>query len=96
MTVYIREYKDVLARDISDGDIVTWIEDGETPEQAIDRAMAGDGRIEKIFEWQSGDDFGLGIDSTNKSWIADGRAYPGQYGIYPLSFEDLCGILIIC
>lgn len=27
MTVYIREYKDVLGRDIKKGDTVTWLED---------------------------------------------------------------------
>lgn len=95
MTAYIRKYKDVLGRDIKKGDIVTWLEDEETPEQAIDRAKAGKGRIEKVFEWSQENDLGLGIDSTNKSWIEDGRAYPGQYGIYPFNFEDLQDIIVV-
>lgn len=27
----------------------------------------------------------LGYDSTRQSWIDSGRAYPGEFGFYPLS-----------
>ena len=30
----------------------------------------------------------LGVDSTNPSWIENGRAVPGQYGVYPFSESD--------
>lgn len=30
----------------------------------------------------------LGVDSTNPQWIEQGRAAPGQYGIYQFSEED--------
>lgn len=31
----------------------------------------------------------LGIDATNPGWIRIGRAVPCQYGIYPLTQDDL-------
>ena len=30
----------------------------------------------------------LGIDATNPKWIEKGRAYPGDYGHYPLIREE--------
>ncbi len=95
MTDYIREYKDVLGRDIKKGETVTWLEDDETPEQAIMRARAGRGQIEEVFEWSQDGDMGLGTDATNKSWIEDGRARPCEYGIYPFNFEDLQDIVVV-
>ena len=31
----------------------------------------------------------LGEDATNPVWIQNGRAYPGDYGVYPFNLEDL-------
>ena len=31
----------------------------------------------------------LGVDATNKKWIESGRAVPCQYGIYPLTHDDV-------
>lgn len=33
--------------------------------------------------------FGLGTDATNPAWIEKGRAVPCEYGVYPLTWEDL-------
>ena len=34
------------------------------------------------------DDDHLGVDSTNPKWIENGRAVPGEYGVYPFSAAD--------
>lgn len=31
----------------------------------------------------------LGTDATNPSWIKNGRAFEGEFGVYPLDHEDL-------
>lgn len=31
----------------------------------------------------------LGLDATNPAWIRSGRASPCEYGIYPLTLDDL-------
>ena len=31
----------------------------------------------------------LGTDATNPTWIKDGRAVPFEYGMYPLTQEEL-------
>jgi hypothetical protein len=36
---------------------------------------------------QTADDY-LGVDSTNPRWIENGRAVPGEYGIYPFNLAD--------
>ena len=36
----------------------------------------------------------LGIDATNPSWIASGKARPCEYGIYPLDADDLSCIVL--
>ena len=30
----------------------------------------------------------LGTDATNPKWIESGRAYPGEFGYYPLTREE--------
>ena len=45
---------------------------------------------EEVYEWE--DEYGnkgLGIDATNPVWIEKGRAVPCEFGIYPLTTEDL-------
>lgn len=39
------------------------------------------GRVNEIFRTTEGD---LGTDATNPLWIEKGRAFPGEWGIYPL------------
>ena len=31
----------------------------------------------------------LGIDATNPAWIESGRAVPCEYGLHPLTLEDV-------
>ena len=40
------------------------------------------------WEVMSSEDGYLGIDSTNPKWIELGRAFRGQYGIYPFEEND--------
>ena len=44
-----------------------------------------DGRTEKVYKTVENE---LGIDATNKKWIASGRACECEYGIYPLNKAD--------
>ena len=42
----------------------------------------GDGRTEIVYETEDGE---LGVDATNPKWIANGRAFPCEYGIFPFN-----------
>ena len=44
-----------------------------------------DGRKERVYLTSDGK---LGIDATNPIWIAKGKAYRCEYGIYPFSRFD--------
>ncbi len=44
-----------------------------------------DGRIQKVY---LSDKDELGTDATNPAWIADGRAFECQFGIYPLEYKE--------
>jgi len=44
-----------------------------------------EGRVWDVLRTEDGY---LGIDSTNPQWIEQGRAVPGQYGVYQFSEED--------
>lgn len=43
------------------------------------------GRIEKVYMTE---DETLGTDATNPVWIEKGRAFPCEYGIYPLTLDE--------
>ena len=43
----------------------------------------------KIYEVYLTDEDTLGTDATNPYWIETGRAVPCEYGIYPLTEEEL-------
>lgn len=43
------------------------------------------GKIKEVFLADTGE---LGTDATNPLWVEDGRAYPCQYGIFTLTYED--------
>lgn len=92
---YVREYKDAFGIEIQKGDIVSWLEDGESREQAIARYECGKANSEKVYEWYSDGQYGLGFDSTYPTWIECGKAYPCQYGIYPISDDDLQDIVVV-
>lgn len=51
-----------------------------------DIIVYADGREEKLYESTDGR---LGTDATNRHWIETGRAYPCEYGLYPLENEEL-------
>lgn len=51
-----------------------------------DTIMWADGRMEKLYATVEGR---LGTDATNPSWLASGRAYECQYGVYPLTWSDV-------
>lgn len=38
----------------------------------------------------------LGYDATRKSWIDSGRAYPGEYGLYPLTSDTARSSVLLC
>lgn len=42
------------------------------------------------------DDGYLGIDATSKAWLASGRAFPCQYGIYILNDFDMSNAEVLC
>lgn len=44
-----------------------------------------DGKKQKIHLTENGE---LGTDATNPVWIENGRAFPCQFGIYPLTNEE--------
>lgn len=44
-----------------------------------------DGRKQKIHHTENDE---LGTDATNPVWVANGRAFPCQFGIYPLTNEE--------
>lgn len=44
-----------------------------------------DGRTQEVYLTE--DDY-LGTDATNPHWLEIGRAYPCEYGIYPLTREE--------
>lgn len=50
------------------------------------------GRVETIYRT---DDDQLGTDATNKRWIETGRATPCEYGLYPLTREEIEEIEVI-
>lgn len=51
------------------------------------------GRVEEIYLTQDDE---LGTDATNRAWIETGRAFPCEYGIYPLTKEDTEEMEVIC
>lgn len=38
----------------------------------------------------------LGYDATRQSWIKSGRAYPGEYGFYPLTPDTARHSVLLC
>lgn len=47
------------------------------------------GSIKTVYAWSDCKGAaGLGTDSTNPKWIETGRAFPCEYGIYPLGINE--------
>lgn len=51
-----------------------------------------DGRVEKVYLTTDNE---LGTDATNPRWIEIGRAVECEYGIYPLSVNDIYEVEVI-
>lgn len=92
---YIKEYRDAFGNLIEAGDIVTVKLSGETKDEVLAAVSNGNRKTEKVFKWQDGNRFGLGLDATNPSWIERGIAFPCEYGVYPLTNEDLLSIVVV-
>ena len=50
------------------------------------------GKIMEVYMTEEGE---LGIDATNPKWIESGRAFPCEYGIYPLTEEETEDVEIV-
>lgn len=47
------------------------------------------GAVKTVYAWSDQEEnVGLGTDATNPKWIESGRAYPCEYGIFPLSRDE--------
>lgn len=51
-----------------------------------------DGSTRTVYATTDGE---LGTDATNPKWIASGRAFECEYGIYPLTLEDTYRVEVI-
>ena len=43
------------------------------------------GRLQKVYRTEEGT---FGTDATNPKWIMNGKAFEGEYGIYPFEETD--------
>ena len=77
----VMRYFDVNGDEIHEGDIVRINADDLPNSREIEVMKTVDGY--------------LGEDATNPVWIQNGRAYPGDYGIYPFNIDDLRHIELI-
>lgn len=50
------------------------------------------GRIEKVYLTEENE---LGTDATNPAWIEKGKAFPCEYGIYPLTAIEASEVEVI-
>lgn len=50
------------------------------------------GNTEKVYATDSGE---LGTDATNHKWVETGRAFPCEYGIYPLTWSETNEVEVI-
>ena len=72
----ILHYFDMDGNEILEGDTVRMNAD-DLPHSREIEVMASD------------DEEYLGEDATNPVWVQNGRAYPGEFGMYPFNQEDL-------
>ena len=49
------------------------------------RIIYPSGKVETVYLTEDGE---LGTDATNPKWIESGRAFPCEYGIYPLTRDE--------
>lgn len=57
-----------------------------------DRIRYASGRVRAVYLTEGGD---LGTDATNPAWIESGRAVPCEFGVYPLTREELEEVEIV-
>lgn len=50
------------------------------------------GKVETVYLTEDGY---LGTDATNPVWIENGRAVPCEYGIYPLTEDELKDVEVV-
>ena len=74
------------ARIIEENGIYTYLDKEGNELHDGDTIMWADGRMEKLYATEQGR---LGTDATNPSWLASGRAVECQYGVYPLTWEEI-------
>lgn len=74
------------ARIIEENGVYTYIDREGNELHDGDTIMWADGRMEKLYATEQGL---LGTDATNPSWLASGRAYECQYGVYPLTWSEV-------
>ena len=51
--------------------------------------LHGDKSLQRIEEVYRTEENELGTDATNPKWIESGRAVPCEFGIYPLTAEEM-------
>lgn len=76
-------YFDKEGNELHEGDVVVF-----------DAEIVPEGKVRKEVLYLTTEGT-LGTDATNPSWLASGRAYPCQYGIYELTNEDMKYILLV-
>lgn len=76
-------YFDREGNELHEGDVV-----------AFDAVICPEGKVrtERLYLTTEGT---LGTDATNPKWLADGRAYPCQYGIYELTNADMEHVVLV-
>ena len=56
------------------------------------KIRCADGKIKTVYLTEEGE---LGTDATNPRWIEAGRAFPCEYGIYPLGTNETNEVKVV-
>lgn len=81
----------IISRCVYEGDLIRYFDKEGNELHDGDTVVYEDGRKEKLYLTTKGE---LGTDATNPLWIKDGRAVPCEYGMYPLTIEDLKNVVL--
>ena len=57
-----------------------------------DVVKIGDTPPQRLYRTEDGE---LGTDATNPMWIESGRAFPCQFGIYPLTSAEVKEMILV-
>lgn len=60
--------------------------------KAGDTVKIGDNSPQMLYRTADGE---LGTDATNPVWIREGRAFPCQFGIYPLTGAEVKEMVLV-